>query len=179
MRKVGVSALPQYSVLVGGGTSDQVRHFGKVVAKIPARRITEAAGRLIDLYREQRQSETGRPRSVLPAHRPVGSRRAAEGPRRARTRTRPLQTTSSTSAKARRSIRSLWMGSALHKSQILKSQIPSQDVQRRNQQMLGFGGLGVGTSASPSGGGAPWPTADEVRCRQLKKDKTCSARDAG
>jgi len=29
-----------------------------VVAKIPARRITEAARRLVELYREQRQSET-------------------------------------------------------------------------------------------------------------------------
>ena len=137
-------------------------HFGKVVAKIPARRITEAAGRLIDLYREQRQSETGRPRSVLPAHRPVGSRRAAEGPRRARTRTRPLQTTSSTSAKARHSIRSLWMGSALHKSQILKSQIPSQDCQSQPASWdLAVWGWDV---CIPSGGGAPWPTADEVRC---------------
>jgi sulfite reductase (NADPH) hemoprotein beta-component len=58
VRKVGGKALPQYFVLVGGGTSDQGAHFGKVVAKIPARRITEAAGRLIDLYREQRQTET-------------------------------------------------------------------------------------------------------------------------
>src|SRR5258705_37049 len=45
-------------VLVGGGPSDQGAQFGKVVAKIPARRITGAAGRLIDLYREQRQTET-------------------------------------------------------------------------------------------------------------------------
>jgi len=58
VRKVGGKALPQYFVLVGGGTSDQGAHFGKVVAKIPARRITEAAGRLIDLYREQRETET-------------------------------------------------------------------------------------------------------------------------
>src|SRR5258706_2617032 len=57
VRKVGGKALPQYFVLVGGGTSDQGAHFGKVVAKIPARRITAAAGRLIDPYREQRQTE--------------------------------------------------------------------------------------------------------------------------
>jgi hypothetical protein len=28
------------------------------VAKVPARRIAEAAGRLVDLYREQRQTDT-------------------------------------------------------------------------------------------------------------------------
>jgi sulfite reductase (NADPH) hemoprotein beta-component len=58
VRKVGGKALPQYFVLVGGGVTDEGAHFGKVVAKIPARRIAEAAGRLIDLYREQRQSES-------------------------------------------------------------------------------------------------------------------------
>ena len=58
VRKVGGKAVPQYFVLVGGGVSDEGAHFGKVVAKIPARRIPEAAGRLVALYREQRQSET-------------------------------------------------------------------------------------------------------------------------
>jgi len=58
VRKVGGKALPQYFVLVGGGVTDEGAHFGKVVAKVPARRIAEAAGRLVDLYREQRQSET-------------------------------------------------------------------------------------------------------------------------
>src|SRR5207237_6715676 len=58
VRKVAGKAVPQYFVLVGGGVSNDGAHFGKVVAKIPARRIAEAAGRLVDLYREQRQSET-------------------------------------------------------------------------------------------------------------------------
>jgi sulfite reductase beta subunit-like hemoprotein len=58
VRKVGGKAVPQYFVLVGGGITDEGAHFGKVVAKIPARRIAEAAGRLVELYREQRQSET-------------------------------------------------------------------------------------------------------------------------
>ena len=57
VRKVGGKAVPQYFVLVGGGITDEGAHFGKVVAKIPARRIAEAAGRLVELYREQRQSE--------------------------------------------------------------------------------------------------------------------------
>jgi sulfite reductase (NADPH) hemoprotein beta-component len=58
VRKVGGKALPQYFVLVGGGTSDNGAQFGKVVAKVPARRITEVVGRLLDLYREQRSSES-------------------------------------------------------------------------------------------------------------------------
>jgi sulfite reductase (NADPH) hemoprotein beta-component len=58
VRKVGGKAVPQYFVLVGGGLTDDGAHFGKVVAKIPARRIAEAAGRLVELYREQRQGES-------------------------------------------------------------------------------------------------------------------------
>jgi sulfite reductase beta subunit-like hemoprotein len=58
VRKVGGKALPQYFVLVGGGVTDEGAHFGKVVAKIPARRITDAVDRLLALYREQRESET-------------------------------------------------------------------------------------------------------------------------
>jgi sulfite reductase beta subunit-like hemoprotein len=58
VRKVGGKAVPQYFVLVGGGVTNEGAHFGKVVAKIPARRIAEAAGRLVDLYREQRETDT-------------------------------------------------------------------------------------------------------------------------
>jgi sulfite reductase (NADPH) hemoprotein beta-component len=58
VRKVGGKAVPQYFVLVGGGITNEGAHFGKVVAKIPARRIAEAAGRLVELYREQRESDT-------------------------------------------------------------------------------------------------------------------------
>jgi len=50
--------VPQYFVLVGGGVTDEGAHFGKVVAKVPARRIVEAAGRLVDLYREQRENDS-------------------------------------------------------------------------------------------------------------------------
>jgi sulfite reductase (NADPH) hemoprotein beta-component len=58
VRKVGGKALPQYFVLVGGGVNDEGAHFGKVVAKIPARRLTDAVDRLLTLYREQRESDT-------------------------------------------------------------------------------------------------------------------------
>ena len=57
VRKVAGRAVPQYFVLVGGGVSNEGAHFGKVVAKIPARRIADAAGRLVEFYRERRHSE--------------------------------------------------------------------------------------------------------------------------
>jgi sulfite reductase (NADPH) hemoprotein beta-component len=50
VRKVGGKAIPQYFVLVGGGpVGDDVR-FGRLAAKVPARRLTEALERLLDLY---------------------------------------------------------------------------------------------------------------------------------
>jgi sulfite reductase (NADPH) hemoprotein beta-component len=58
VRKVGGKAVPQYFVLVGGGVTDDGASFGKVVAKIPARRITDAVDRLIEFYREQRNDES-------------------------------------------------------------------------------------------------------------------------
>src|SRR6266850_855134 len=58
VRKVGGKALPQYFVLVGGGVTDEGAHFGKVVAKVPVRRMTDVVDRLIALYREQRQSDS-------------------------------------------------------------------------------------------------------------------------
>ena len=51
MRKVGGRAVPQYFVLVGGDGN----HFGKVVAKLPARRIPQALDRLVDLCTEHRR----------------------------------------------------------------------------------------------------------------------------
>ncbi|MBI4263542.1 MAG: nitrite/sulfite reductase [Acidobacteria bacterium] len=55
VRKVGGRAVPQYFVLVGGGTTEAGASFGRVVSKIPARRLTEAVDRLIVLYRVRRQ----------------------------------------------------------------------------------------------------------------------------
>jgi sulfite reductase (NADPH) hemoprotein beta-component len=57
VRKVAGQAIPQYFVLVGGGCSDEgTAHFGKVVAKIPVHRLTDAVDRLLALYRDQRES---------------------------------------------------------------------------------------------------------------------------
>lgn len=56
VRKVGGQAVPQYFVLVGGGCSDEgLAHFGKVVSKVPANRMTDVLERLLALYRDQRQ----------------------------------------------------------------------------------------------------------------------------
>jgi sulfite reductase (NADPH) hemoprotein beta-component len=55
VRKVGGRAIPQYFVLVGGGVDDNGAHFGKVVAKVPSRRLTAAVDRLIVLYRSRRE----------------------------------------------------------------------------------------------------------------------------
>jgi sulfite reductase beta subunit-like hemoprotein len=62
VRKVAGKAVPQYFVTVGGGVepdgADGVR-FGRLAAKIPARRMTDALERLLDLYaRERRDGES-------------------------------------------------------------------------------------------------------------------------
>ncbi|MBI3048759.1 MAG: nitrite/sulfite reductase, partial [Acidobacteria bacterium] len=54
VRKVGDRALPQYFVLVGGGSTESGAAFGRVVSKIPVRRLTTAIDRLLTLYQERR-----------------------------------------------------------------------------------------------------------------------------
>jgi sulfite reductase (NADPH) hemoprotein beta-component len=55
IRKLGGRAVPQYFVMVGGGSTDAGATFGRVAAKIPARRGPQAVERLIDLYLAERQ----------------------------------------------------------------------------------------------------------------------------
>ncbi|MBI5069603.1 MAG: nitrite/sulfite reductase [Deltaproteobacteria bacterium] len=54
LRRVGDRALPQYFVLLGGDARGAQARFGRLAAKIPARRVPEAVDRLLSLY------ETGR-----------------------------------------------------------------------------------------------------------------------
>jgi sulfite reductase (NADPH) hemoprotein beta-component len=54
VRRLGSRAVPQYFVMVGGGGHDRGATFGRLAAKIPARRIPQAVERLIDLYARQR-----------------------------------------------------------------------------------------------------------------------------
>lgn len=62
VRRLGARAVPQYFVMVGGGVSDRGATFGRLAAKIPARRIPEAVERLIALYRAERE-----PNELAPA----------------------------------------------------------------------------------------------------------------
>ncbi|HXH05927.1 MAG TPA: nitrite/sulfite reductase [Vicinamibacterales bacterium] len=60
IRKIGGRAAPQYFVFVGGRADGEVA-FGRLAAKIPARRSPEALERLIALYRaERRPGESAR-----------------------------------------------------------------------------------------------------------------------
>jgi sulfite reductase beta subunit-like hemoprotein len=59
VRRLGARAVPQYFVMVGGGTHESGASFGRLAAKIPARRIPDVVERLIDLYvREKRDGES-------------------------------------------------------------------------------------------------------------------------
>jgi sulfite reductase (NADPH) hemoprotein beta-component len=55
LRKVGDRAAPQYFVMVGGGTRGDGASFGRVVAKVPARRCVAALERLMRLYATERE----------------------------------------------------------------------------------------------------------------------------
>ena len=54
VRRLGSRAVPQYFVMVGGGATDTGAQFGRLAAKIPARRLTDAVDRLIRLYARDR-----------------------------------------------------------------------------------------------------------------------------
>ena len=57
IRKLGARAVPQYFVMAGGGADAEGAAFGRIVAKIPARRCPEAVDRLVAIYREERQPD--------------------------------------------------------------------------------------------------------------------------
>jgi sulfite reductase (NADPH) hemoprotein beta-component len=50
IRRLGSKVLPQYFVLLGGAVGENGARFGRLAAKIPARRLPQAVDRLIDLY---------------------------------------------------------------------------------------------------------------------------------
>ena len=57
IRKLGARAVPQYFVMAGGGADAEGASFGRIVAKVPARRCPEAVDRLVALYRAERQPD--------------------------------------------------------------------------------------------------------------------------
>jgi hypothetical protein len=46
--------VPQYFVMIGGGTTEYGASFARTAAKIPARRLTAAVDRLIAFYQRER-----------------------------------------------------------------------------------------------------------------------------
>lgn len=54
VRKLGTKVVPQYFVMVGGGVRADGASFGRLSAKIPARRAADALERLIELYQAER-----------------------------------------------------------------------------------------------------------------------------
>src|SRR5262245_7020738 len=59
VRRIEGRAVPQYFVMVGGGTTSAGASFARTAAKIPARRIPDALERLIGLHqREKKEGES-------------------------------------------------------------------------------------------------------------------------
>jgi sulfite reductase (NADPH) hemoprotein beta-component len=59
VRKLDGKAVPQYFVLLGGRVTDAGAEFGRLAAKIPARRAADALDRLLGLYQaEKREGES-------------------------------------------------------------------------------------------------------------------------
>ena len=59
VRKMGDKAVPQYFVMLGGGVDGARASFGRLAAKVPARRVPQALERLVALYtNERRDGET-------------------------------------------------------------------------------------------------------------------------
>jgi sulfite reductase (NADPH) hemoprotein beta-component len=58
VRKLGNRAVPQYFVMAGGGADAHGAAFGRIVAKVPARRCPEAVDRLVALYRADGQGQS-------------------------------------------------------------------------------------------------------------------------
>ena len=54
IRKVGDRAVPQYFVMLGGGAGPAGATFGRLTAKIPARRVPDAIQRLVQWYERER-----------------------------------------------------------------------------------------------------------------------------
>ena len=104
IRKLGDRVVPQYFVMVGGGVDDQGAKFGRLAAKVPARRITDVVDRLVDLY--ARTHNDGESATAFFQRVEVGDDQDdARRPREARRRRTRSPTTSSISARRRRSRR--------------------------------------------------------------------------
>ena len=68
-RKLDGRAVPQYFVLLGGGFDDGGARFGRLAAKVPARRVPQVVERLVALYRAERSA--GESATAFFAHLPL------------------------------------------------------------------------------------------------------------
>lgn len=59
LRKVDGKAVPQYFVMLGGGVDGEGASFGRLAAKVPARRCTVALERLLGLYARDKEPQEG------------------------------------------------------------------------------------------------------------------------
>jgi sulfite reductase (NADPH) hemoprotein beta-component len=75
LRKIDGRAVPQYHVYAGGDAGGQVARFGRMIGKVPARRLEEATRRLIALY--EAKHEGGESITDYLARAPVADLRAA------------------------------------------------------------------------------------------------------
>ena len=57
IRKVGTKVVPQYFVMLGGGVDENGAQFGRISAKVPARRMPQVVDRLLGLYRDEKQAD--------------------------------------------------------------------------------------------------------------------------
>jgi sulfite reductase (NADPH) hemoprotein beta-component len=57
IRKVGEKAVPQYFVMLGGGVDENGAQFGRISAKVPARRMPQVVDRLLGLYRDEKHAD--------------------------------------------------------------------------------------------------------------------------
>jgi sulfite reductase beta subunit-like hemoprotein len=57
VRKLDGQAVPQYFVMVGGNADGERTTFGRLAAKVPARRVPQALERLLALYRAERRDD--------------------------------------------------------------------------------------------------------------------------
>jgi sulfite reductase (NADPH) hemoprotein beta-component len=56
VRRLGDRVVPQYFVLVGGGANAKSMHFGRLAAKIPARKLPQAVDQLLELFSKERNT---------------------------------------------------------------------------------------------------------------------------
>ncbi len=59
VRKVGGDLVPQYHLTLGGGVDENGAAFGRLVGKIPARRVPQAVDRLLAHYKAHAQTGEG------------------------------------------------------------------------------------------------------------------------